>query len=557
MNRPSSWLLIVLGLILPVVAVAQPLSSISPGATQKRAQDTLEFYKLDERLERSDKEEAQVEKQPATPEELSGEELAKATFLLRKVVTNPSQVLPAEAIQSVVASYEGRDVSITELFHLIDDLNKLYADRNILTAKAFLPPQKISEGVVEIRLIESHLGKVLVEGNADTSASYITEQILLQTGELLTLDKLEQELRRFNRLNDVTVKAELRRGEVPHTTDCVLNVTEPLPYTFLMYSDNTGQKETGRERVGALFSVKSLTGRRDPLTFGVNAARGTKAAAISYATPVHRSGTRLGASYNVVAIEVVDGIFEPLDITGESSDFDLNLSQPLLTAVNSQLEGKIGFHWKKSTTDFDEVTLFETKVRSAYIGFDFQRTGEGSSFYSRGEITNGFDEFGGDRSFFKGNLDVAYQSRLPYGFSMLARGAGQLADVDLLPSMEQFQVGGMTTVRGYSEGLKIGDDGYFVSLELYPPMPEWKINNKPLVDMVKGVLFVDHGGAFPYKGNDESTDHTDFLTSVGGGVIFQFSQYLGGRIYLGIPLGEREEDQDDVKFHFFLQSRFL
>jgi hemolysin activation/secretion protein len=123
--------------------------------------------------------------------------------------------------------------------------------------------------------------------------------------------------------------------------------------------------------------------------------------------------------------------------------------------------------------------------------------------------------------------------------------------------MEQFQIGGMATVRGYSEGLKIGDDGYFVSLEMHTPMPQWKIFGQALHEMVQGVLFVDHGGAFPYKGNDESIDHTDYLTSVGGGMLFQFSQYLGGRVYLGVPLGERENDQDSLRLHFFLQSRFF
>ncbi|MCM2264049.1 MAG: BamA/TamA family outer membrane protein [Desulfuromonadales bacterium] len=549
--------LLVVSLVQVAAATAQPLGSISPGAMQKRSQDTLEFYKLDQLLDRSVKGETQVQELPADQEGKPAEKVAKASFLLRKVVTNASQVLSEADIQAVTAAYEGREVTIEDLFRLVDELNKLYADRRILTAKAFLLPQKVADGVVEIRLIESRFGNLLVEGNADTSTSYIAGHFTLQTGELLTLDKLEKELRRFNRLNDVLVKAELRRGEAPLTTDCVLKVREPLPYSFLLYADNAGQEETGQERLGALFAVRSLSGRRDPLSFGVNTSRGTKAAVVSYSIPVHRSGTRLGASYNVDTIEVVDGIFEPLNITGESSDLDLNLSQPLLVGENTQLGARIGFHWKESTTDFDNVNLFETKVRSAYAGFDYQEITEESSFYGRGEFTGGFDDFGGDSSFFKANLDLAFRTQLPYGFSMLFRGAGQLADTHLLPAMEQFQIGGMATVRGYSEGLKLGDDGYFASLELYPPMPAWKIHDQPLHEMVKGVLFVDHGGAFPYKGNGESIDHTDFLTSVGGGLLFQFSQYLGGRLYLGVPLGDREEDQDSVRLHFFLQSRFL
>jgi hemolysin activation/secretion protein len=547
------WVLAILA--VPLTAAAQPLGSSIPGATQKHSQDTLEFYRLENLLERPAREEEVLEAPPAAEE--NGADKTQVSFLLRKVVTNPSQVLAAEDIRAVTSPYEGRKVSMEDLFHLLEGINQLYAARGIVTAKAFLPPQTVTDGVVEIRLVESRLGDVIVEGNADTSARYIAGSFSLLKGEFLALDSLEAELRRFNRLNDVSVKAELRPGEIPLSTDCVLKVTEPFPYAFLVYADNAGQKDTGRERAGALLTVKSLLGRRDPLTLGGNAAEGVRAGFISYAIPVHRTGARLGAAYNISTIKVVEGIFEPLKITGQSSDLDLNLSTPLRIEENSQLGAHLGFHWKKSTTDFDDVKLFETKVRSAYLDLDYQVATENSAFYGRGRVTQGFHDFGGDRSFFKVDLDLAYRLRLEHNFALLVRGAGQVSDVHLLPSMEQFQIGGMATVRGYSEGLKIGDDGYFVSLEMHTPMPEWKVFGQALNEMVQGVLFVDHGGAFPYKGNDESIDHTDYLTSVGGGMLFQFSQYLGGRVYLGVPLGERENDQDSIRLHFFLQSRFF
>lgn len=541
---------------LPGAVYAQPASSLSPGATQQRSQDTLEFYKLDKLLDESRKEAPRVEQPPVVPEGAE-ERPVKASFLLSRVVTNPSRILSEEAIRKVAAPYEGREVSIDDLFRLLDELNGLYAERKIVTARAFLLPQKISDGVVEIRLVESLLGRVQIEGNKDTRSSYIADRFTLPRGELLTLTRLEQELQRFNRLNDIAVRAELRRGEEPLTTDCILKIIEPSPYALLVYADNAGQKDTGRERGGVLFSVRSLTGRRDVLSLGGNGSEGTRAGYLSYETPVHPSGTRMGLSYNINTIKVVDGVFEPLKITGESSDLDLYLSQPLHVAEDALLKGDAGFHWKKSTTDFDDVELFATKVRSAYAGLVYQQADASSVFYGRGEVTVGFDDFGGDRSFVRGNVDLAYRRQFAGGFGMLLRGSGQLADVHLLPSMEQFQLGGIATVRGYSEGLKLGDDGYFASLELYAPAPAWTVGGKRLNEMVKGVAFVDHGGAFPYKGDGESIDHKDFLTSVGGGVIFQLSQYLSGRLYIGFPLGEREENQDEARVHFFVQSNLL
>ena len=50
------------------------------------------------------------------------------------------------------------------------------------------------------------------------------------------------------------------------------------------------------------------------------------------------------------------------------------------------------------------------------------------------------------------------------------RGNYQVIPADVVPSIDQFQLGGMYTVRGYSEGLIIGRSGYLLSGELMVPI---------------------------------------------------------------------------------------
>ena len=65
---------------------------------------------------------------------------------------------------------------------------------------------------------------------------------------------------------------------------------------------------------------------------------------------------------------------------------------------------------------------------------------------------------------------------------------------------------------------------------------------KPVKEVLKGALFFDHGGAFPYKGAGESITDDDFLTSLGLGLLFNFNRFINGRVFWGVPLQDHEDN---------------
>ena len=52
----------------------------------------------------------------------------------------------------------GKNVTFKELQDLIENFNYLYATKGYVTARAFLPPQTIENGVVKINLVEGTVG---------------------------------------------------------------------------------------------------------------------------------------------------------------------------------------------------------------------------------------------------------------------------------------------------------------------------------------------------------------------------------------------------------------
>jgi len=100
----------------------------------------------------------------------------------------------------------------------------------------------------------------------------------------------------------------------------------------------------------------------------------------------------------------------------------------------------------------------------------------------------------------------------------------------------------MSTVRGYPAGVLSGDEGYFASYEMsFPVKEKWR-----------GLVFIDHGGAFPFKGNNAGTDSSGYISSIGGGLNMSLSETVSARFALGIPLNNRDDGEDEPMLHFYL-----
>lgn len=540
-----------------VAAPAHAATPVSPGAVLEGSRDTREY------LESQRRRAAPVapggpaiidQTIPAQPAPKGGE----TRFVLTELAFTPSRVLSAEALRQVAADYVGREVAIDDLFAVVERINALYREQGVIAAKAVLPPQRIAGGRVQVRLVEGEVGTVSISGNADTRAEFVTRGIRgLEPGNVVRLEGLESELFFFSSVNDIDLRAVLKPGQAFGTTDYELQVIEPRRFENTVFIDNAGRDDVGLYRLGFSHVNRSLFGYRDDLSLGGHIAEGTRALYGAYNFPLNSRGTRLGVSVDYSAIDIVDGALEPLDVTGESVNAGLFLTRPIVVQRDRVVNGFAGYSFKESSTDFDGVTLFETSVRSVTVGVDVQRNGFDSSWFARLNATGAPDTWGNTKSFFRVNADYSRMTLLQDSQVLLLRARAQWSPDDLLPSSEQFQIGGMSSVRGYPEGLLIGDKGYFVSLELSFPVSATAaadLSVSPFAQRWRGILFLDHGGAFPFKGNNESIDEDDFLTSLGGGFSLNLGRQTQARLVVGFPVGSRDDGEDSPTLHFFLQS---
>jgi len=529
-----------------VLAVAPP----DPATIGDGARDVDAFYDHLNFLmpARQDMEPAAVvdvpKAQPASAAD-SAARAAATSFWVAKIEIAESQVLDQDQLAAMAAQLQQREVTLAELQGLVAKINALYRERNFVTARAVLPAQQIENGVVRIDLIEARIDRVRIVDNRYTRDDYIARRLGVTAGALADVNALQDALLQFNARNDVKLRALLQPGSRPHTTDYVLQATEPDKNRLSLFVDNAGRESIGTERVGVTYSNSSVTGRRDHLSLGGSYADGADTGFITYSMPVGEYGTQAVFGIDYSQIVIVSGELATFNVRGRSTVASAYLSHPLSATARGSLYGLVGVNLKDSKTDFDGIDAFESSVRAFTVGAEFQRIGNGFLLYARPRLNLGVDNFGGDGSFTTFAADAGAIFNVGESHQLALRLGGQLADRQLLPSAEQFQLGGAASVRGYPEGLLIGNQGYFVSAEYrytgFAANPDSPHAWQPF-------LFADHGGVF--SGAERSTNRAEYLTSIGAGLSYRLATRFTANLQFGYPLSRSASFDGAYTVHF-------
>lgn len=532
-----------------VAVQAAPAQSVPPEAQKQVDQSLKLFDEMSDYYRQNEKTAPPAEsREPAVTDRTGTEAPAPDGGIrvhIRQIVIEASEILTPEEISGITSGYENREVSIRELQEVVDKLNALYRSKNYITAKALLPPQTIENGVVRIRLVEGRLGQLHFSGNDYTRDYFFTDRLHLTAGELIRLDDLERQLSNFNLTNDVRIRAELRPGTAFGTTDIVLIVQEPDNEQLTFFSDNAGSKTTGTYRYGLVYLNRSLTGNRDSLSLVPVWSKGSFSGSAAYSVPMTNGG-KVGISYDRSRIDIINGQFSHLNIEGYSRDLALNFNWPLTARPGFKSEQSLQLHRENSETLIDGSKILNTDVNTLVWGFSLQAGDKKHVSYVRHDISRGyFDTGNGNQQFIKYMFSSVRQQALAAGRMLTLRFDGQLTADHSLPAVEQFSLGGMSSMRGYPSGLISGDKGYFISAE-------W---SKPLSEKATGLIFIDHGGAIPYKGAGLGETSDDFLTSAGVGLTTRFDKDHSVRLALGFPLQHRSEYSP--RLHFIWQSSML
>jgi hemolysin activation/secretion protein len=505
--------------------------SADPGALQQRQIDE-ERRRQDAERERRRPSTEPVIRQDAPAPRAPGSGADTLRFLVREIRFTPSELLKAEELEAIAREFRGRELTLSELQGITGRVNDLYKSKGIVTAQAAIPPQDVSEGIVQVRLIEGRVGKLNVDGNATTREGYVTSRLSLKPTELIDLQRLEQAIVRYNRTNDTQMRAELKPGAEFGTTDVYVTLAEPARHDLRLSLDNSGSPTTGRWRESLNYANRSLLGYRDELTVSTSVSDGHHGASLGYSVPFNTWGGRISYAFYDDATRIKNGPLQTLNITGESTANIFTVRQPVVVEEKVQFDLLGGAKKRVSSNYVDTTFLQRTETVDRNLGGELQLTDGPSYWLANFTRAWGYaDVLNVSRTEYRiDRANLRHTRELPGGLSLHANLSLQSSPQQSLPSSEQLFIGGEGSVRGYDVGAFSGNHGYTLNLELHHPLMAAKAGE----DVSQGVqatgfFFVDYGVTFPFRPPNTGLRPYERLSSVGWGVNASLGRHWYGR----------------------------
>lgn len=521
--------------VLSLAAVPAWAQVVNPGALQQLRIDEEERRRQMERME-----------QLLTPAPVVAPPAEKPTvkpgpavfrFMVKEIRFTESKIFSVDELRGFARDYEGKEQTLAGLQQLTAAINAEYRKRGVVTAQATIPPQNVSSGTVLIRLVEGHVGAIRLEGNVSTADDYITDRIGLKPGDLVDLPALEEDMLFFNRTNEVQLQAKLAPGQAFATTDLELQVSEPPQHIVRGFVDNGGSRSTGEGRVGLTYFNKSVFGYRDELSLSTTQSDGQQSYSASYGIPINRIGGRVSLAYYQDYTQIEQGAFRSLDITGESKSTVLTFRQPIHLGKTTQVDLLAGAKTRRTENWISRVPLSRVDTTDGNIGAEAQMADQsgywmGSYLYTRGdaEVANLRSDYWYGRGWLR------RQQKITDTWSALGTVSFQNTSDKLLPSSEQFIIGGEGTVRGYPVGTWAGETGYTASVELHHPVGTMILGDGETPLVANGFFFVDYGNVRPFRPRNSTLKNYEQLTGVGWGMNMAIGKQTTGKMTFAYAL---------------------
>ena len=432
------------------------------------------------------------------------------SIFVKTIQVEGNTIFDSATLAPLVQVGEGREMSVDELNQLADKITSFYAENGYIITEAYIPQQKVQDGVVKIVVAEGKLGKIQVQGNKKIKSEDVLKRLnKLNSGKVLKEQSLEEVLLQLNDQIGVTVRSTLRPGDLPGTSDLIVDVTESENYTFGLDGDNFGSRFTGENRFGFTGSAGNLLSLADQVYIrGVKSDENLDYINASYLYFFNEWGFSSKVSYTYTDFNLGQSL-SSLDAGGDANLFVGELGLPIYRSRSLQLGLIGGFEYRVyensqpsgTVTSDDEIGDLYFGLGGNYLdgilGWTFF-DGRVQQTLFDGSKTRSLDR-GGNSDATIASLNVTrFQNTNVLKSYFILKAIGQVAS-DRVLSPDQFSIGGVGTVRGYPLAEFSGDHGFVLSAEYVLPFPlkvPLGFKGLHLDEILSIVGFIDWGGVF-------------------------------------------------------------
>lgn len=434
-------------------------------------------------------------------------------FEIRRFLFDGASLVSPSQLSAATQRYTGPDRTFGDVQRALETVERTYSEAGWSAVQIVLPEQELQRGEIRFQIVEAKIGRVLVEGNKFFDDANIRASVpSLAPGKAPNINLIARNLRVANESPSKQATVLLRSGQEEATVDAVLRVVDERPTKASVTVDNTGSPQTGRLRTGFGYQNANANGGDEVMTLQFVTApyskhRGPRGDIDRPSLDISGNVVILGAGYRIPLYDYGDTLDFSVGYSSVNSGTVLNLfnvtgAGSIFGARYTRNLDKIGDYEHRLALSFDWRSYENKGVRPAtgepiqlipdivvhpvsliYSGlFREQESETGFSFGLAKNFSGGNDasstDFCRSRDNGLGRCASAYYEIWRWSASHNRALAGDFqgrvsisgqTTKDMLVTGEQFGIGGMDSVRGFTEREITSDSGYRGTAELYTP----------------------------------------------------------------------------------------
>ncbi len=445
-------------------------------------------------------------------------------------------VFSASDLTQVLQPVVGTPLDMKSLEKIVALLDQHYASRGRL-GRAEIPPQDMTEGVVQVTVREGRFARAVIEPEPHKRIPPALAVELVETaqpkGAVVSLDALDRATLLLSELPGVQAQMSLRPGEQEGETEAVIRLSDAPSTEGSLSVDNSVVSATGSTRTIGQINHHGALGRAETVSLIWLHTEGSEYLKFGYSEPVGSAGKRLGFNLSGSKYQLVAPQYVALNPSGPSNSIGLDLSVPWLRSRSASASLQWGYEHKNFRNETTAGLVSEYKIDLLSASLQGQRSdgwmGGGESAGSlqtlvgnvdlNGSPNQGMDALSAQTAGVYGKLRAMASrvQRISPSQSVVATWQAQLASKNLDGS-EKFFMGGSQGVRAYPTNEGGGSQGQSLNLE-------WQHLLNPAGQRLTVSAFYDIATIDVNKFNDFT-----------GGASLNTYALQGGGLWMGGPL---------------------
>jgi len=415
------------------------------------------------------------------------EGLNKISFELKAVKIEGATFFPLQEIAKLYETQLGQKVSLDLVWELANRITEKYRNAGYFLSRAFVPTQKIEDGIITLRVVEGYIATVEWEGDLKNrvAASSIVQSLIAELKQVRPLNSasIESYLLRLNDLPGLSFRALIKPSK---ETDIYSGATALV----LTPSQKDGKGEMRLSNNGSRFLGPNLANLSYEDSFF-----SMQQSSVSLQSSLPSEELRFGSLGHVVVLSPrwMLGMragytganpgagLRNFDIRSTSKDLGIELTYKYIRQRIENLDLTLGLDSKDTASDLNgnSSPLVRDHARAlrgsiSYNTLDrWNGQHDATVKFSRGLTLldgsrvgdNNLSRAQANPAFSKAELSYKRQQLVGDHYLLTNQLAGQLASDPLLVS-EEFGYGGSSLGRAYDPSEISGDHGLSGGLEL-------------------------------------------------------------------------------------------